>query len=140
MLAGLALSLAWPWPLLPESWGVDSWLRLVASLVLAGGGFGLGAWALATLEGGGATHKFSEPTPRIITSGPYRFSRNPLYLSMLLLYGGGALVLNSFWVVILLPLLQATLARVVIVHEEEFLEGRFGDAYSNYKARVRRWL
>ena len=80
------------------------------------------------------------PATTLITDGPFRFSRNPLYLSLALLYLGITLWLGVLWPIVLLPALILLVQQVVVLREEAYLEGRFGDAYRAYRARVRRWL
>ena len=72
--------------------------------------------------------------------GPFRFTRNPLYLGLALLYLGIALWLGVLWPVVLLPALILLVQQVVILREEAYLESRFGEAYRAYRARVRRWF
>jgi protein-S-isoprenylcysteine O-methyltransferase Ste14 len=81
-----------------------------------------------------------KPTTAIIQSGPFRITRNPLYLSMILLYVGIALVMNTVWPLLLLPLVLLIMHRGVILREERYLEQKFGDEYISYRSRVRRWL
>jgi len=80
------------------------------------------------------------PTTALVTNGPYRFSRNPMYLSLVLLYVGLALRLNDFWVLALAPVVIVLVHYLAIVREEQYLERKFGQEYLDYKARVRRWL
>ncbi len=80
------------------------------------------------------------PTTAIIQSGPFRMTRNPLYLSMTLIYIGVCLVMNTAWPLLLLPLLLLTMHRGVILREERYLEQKFGDEYISYRSRVRRWI
>lgn len=80
------------------------------------------------------------PTSRIVTEGFFRYSRNPLYLSLMLIYGGIAVYANSLWLVLLLPVLFVALERGVVLREEKYLEGKFGDEYLKYKNKVRRWI
>lgn len=80
------------------------------------------------------------PSTALVVSGPYRFSRNPMYLGFTLLYAGIAIWANTTWPFLLLPLVLVTMVRGVIEREEAYLERRFGAAYLDYKARVRRWL
>ena len=76
----------------------------------------------------------------LVSGGPYRFSRNPLSVSLLLLYLGLAFQINSSWPLILfLPLLIVNHYGVVL-REERYLEAKFGDTYRNYRAAVRRWI
>jgi protein-S-isoprenylcysteine O-methyltransferase Ste14 len=76
----------------------------------------------------------------IVTSGPYRFSRNPIYLGFVLLLIGFSFAFRTYWGVLLSPVLTASLYQLVIKHEEAYLEKKFGDRYTSYKSRVRRWL
>ena len=81
-----------------------------------------------------------KPTTAIVTEGPFRFTRNPLYLSMTLIYGGISALANALPPVLLLPIVQHLMRRGVIEREERYLERKFGDEYLQYKARVRRWI
>ncbi len=80
------------------------------------------------------------PTTTIVRTGPYRFSRNPIYLSFSLLQLGLALWIDSLWLIVTLLPAVALMAFVVIPREEQYLEARFPLAYPSYKASVRRWL
>ena len=81
-----------------------------------------------------------KPSSQIIESGLYRFSRNPIYVSGLLLQLGIALLLNNPWIALLVPVSKVVMDRYVIAHEEAYLERAFGEVYVSYKRRVRRWL
>lgn len=76
----------------------------------------------------------------IVTSGPYRFSRNPIYLGFVYLLIGISFAFRTYWGVVLSPLLMLLLYQLVIKHEEAYLEKKFGDMYTSYQSRVRRWL
>jgi protein-S-isoprenylcysteine O-methyltransferase Ste14 len=80
------------------------------------------------------------PTTAIVERGPYRFTRNPMYLAMAVSYLGLAVVMNNLWAVVLMPVVVAVIDRVVIRREERYLTAKFGDAYLAYCARVRRWI
>jgi protein-S-isoprenylcysteine O-methyltransferase Ste14 len=82
----------------------------------------------------------SEPAAVVVASGPYRFSRNPIYLSMLLLEVGIALMVNSVWMLLAVALMFAYLSLGVIAREEDYLSRKFGDEYLRYEASVRRWI
>jgi protein-S-isoprenylcysteine O-methyltransferase Ste14 len=75
-----------------------------------------------------------------VRTGPYRFSRNPIYLSFILLVLGLSLWLNDLWLLLTLVPAIGIITVVVIPREERFLEENFREQYSNYKAAVRRWL
>ena len=79
-------------------------------------------------------------TTKLITRGFFCYSRNPLYLSLLIVMAAIASYSNSLWLLFLLPVLILALNRFVIVHEEKYLEEKFGDDYLNYKRKVRRWI
>jgi protein-S-isoprenylcysteine O-methyltransferase Ste14 len=80
------------------------------------------------------------PVSNLITSGPYRWSRNPMYTGLAVAALGAGLLAGSWWPVLFLPLALALVAGLVIGPEERYLEQRFGPAYADYRARVRRWL
>ncbi len=81
-----------------------------------------------------------KPASSLQTTGLYRFSRNPMYLSLLFLYLGLTCFVGNWYNIILLPILILIIQQYVIVREEKYLSRRFGTEYSNYKDRVRRWL
>jgi protein-S-isoprenylcysteine O-methyltransferase Ste14 len=76
----------------------------------------------------------------IVRSGPYRWTRNPMYLSMLLIYIGLALWFDLFWVIVLSLVVVLLVERLVIRKEELYLEAKFGEEYRQYKREVGRWL
>lgn len=80
------------------------------------------------------------PSQALATDGPYRLTRNPAYLGMALTCAGIALVSNSLWALVPLPVAIAIIDRGVIAREERYLERRFGTPYVDYKRRVRRWI
>jgi protein-S-isoprenylcysteine O-methyltransferase Ste14 len=80
------------------------------------------------------------PTTALVVSGPFGFSRNPLYVGMVCLYLGVAVILQAIWALILLPLVLLVMHRGVIQREERYLERKFGQAYVRYRSTVRRWL
>jgi protein-S-isoprenylcysteine O-methyltransferase Ste14 len=82
----------------------------------------------------------NQPVRALVTTGIHGWSRNPIYLGMFLLYVGIGLVVRSPWVLLLALPLAIIIRFGVIAREEAYLERRFGNAYSDYKARVRRWL
>ena len=128
--------------------------RLVWPLSLPGTGvvrFGLGALgvlaglALMAAAMGLFRQTGQDPTPwkstpEIISSGVYRFTRNPMYLGMGLLQAGIGVALANGWVVALVPITWLAIHRIAIRHEEAYLEAKFGPRYTDYKKTVRRWL
>ena len=80
------------------------------------------------------------PTSALTRRGPYRFTRNPMYLGMGFVYAGAALLFSLTWSIVLLPVVLLIIQTQVIVREERYLEATFGEEYRAYRARVRRWL
>ena len=80
------------------------------------------------------------PVTALVTGGPFAWSRNPIYLAFNSVYLGGAVLLNSWWPVLLLALVLIALHHLVITREERFLTVKFGESYRLYSSRVRRWL
>lgn len=113
--------------------------RLVggAALVLSAG---LALSAIRIFRRTGTTVRPDRPATALLITGPYRFTRNPLYLAMTLFYIGVAMLSRSLWSLILLPLVLVLLERYVIRREEHYLERQFGADYRRYKNAVRRWL
>jgi protein-S-isoprenylcysteine O-methyltransferase Ste14 len=115
-------------------------------IALAAGIAGFAAWlaldgaAMVRFRQAGTSMEVTTPVAALVTSGPYRFSRNPMYLGMALLYVGLALGVGVIWALALLPVVLVIVDRYVIPPEERFLEARFGHEYRIYKARVRRWF
>src|SRR5262249_13461566 len=81
-----------------------------------------------------------KPATAIVQAGPFRVSRNPLYLSLTLLYVGLALLVNTLWPFLLLPIVIGVMITGVVEREERYLEAKFGEEYRVYAASVRRWL
>ncbi len=133
--AGWALDFAWPIALLP-----DGRIGRVLGSVLVLGGLVLFFTAVRAFRRAGTPVPGNRPTTVIVRTGPYRFSRNPIYLAFSLLQLGIAGWLNSVWLVATLVLAIALLAAVVIPREERYLERKFGSQYLDYKAAVRRWI
>ncbi len=115
-------------------------LAYALAIALLAAGIGLGSWARAHLKRRGTPVDPRRGTTALVTDGPYRYSRNPLYLRVTLLYLGVAFLLNDLWSVAVLPLVLVGLHFAVIRREERYLEAKFGDEYRAYKAKVRRWL
>jgi protein-S-isoprenylcysteine O-methyltransferase Ste14 len=131
---GLSLQAAWPVGLVPrvvgEPLGVAAALLAVA-LFLA---------AVRTLRAAGTPVPGDRPTVTIVRTGPYRYSRNPIYLSFSLLQFGVACWVDSLWLVVTLVPVVALMLLVVIPREERYLETCLPSEYLPYKVAVRRWL
>jgi protein-S-isoprenylcysteine O-methyltransferase Ste14 len=81
-----------------------------------------------------------KPTTALVTEGPFRYSRNPIYLALTLLYLGAALLVNALWILLLIVPALVVIRYGVIAREEAYLTRKFGDPYRQYTAQVRRWL
>lgn len=138
MLAHLLVAFLLNW-LLPLPFVFPKFLEWVGYIfVLTGLGF-----AFSAASQFGRMHTTLDPhgsVSAVVISGPYRFSRNPIYLGFVCMLIGLPLALGNYWGVVLSPLLMVSMYRLVIKHEEAYLEKKFKDAYTSYKTRVRRWL
>jgi len=105
--------------------------RTLATIVLS---------ARAQMVKAGTNVRPDLPSTAIVTGGPYRFTRNPMYLSLCLLNLGIGLMLRDLVPVFLTLVLVAVLQTGVIVREERYLEAKFGEVYASYRRRVRRWI
>ena len=102
--------------------------------------FAIFFWAVVTMLRGHASIPTNKPTDAIVAGGPFRFSRNPIYLSMILLQIGVGVWTKSLWFFVLAAISVALLTWGVIMREERYLEQKFGGKYLSYKSRVRRWI
>jgi len=128
---------------------LDSWLpsrRLGAGAtrklggILTLGGLLLMREFFMTFRRAGTAIDPRRPASTLVTHGPYRFTRNPAYLGMALLYSGITLLRRAPWPLVTLPVVLGIVDRGVIAREERYLTERFGEPYSDYCTRVRRWL
>lgn len=134
VVAGLVLH--WLLPLRIGGGGV----RVALGLTLVAAGLGMGGWALGFLRRTRQDPDPRKPTPELILSGPYQWSRNPIYLGMALVQAGLGVALGNAWLLLLLIPFVLLCQRHVIEREEAYLTRRFGDVYTSYRAAVRRWL
>jgi protein-S-isoprenylcysteine O-methyltransferase Ste14 len=134
LVSGTVIQLAKPLPFLPGTLAVP----LGVPLVLAAAA--LFGYSFSTFRAAGTPVPARKPTTTIVRTGPYRFSRNPIYLSFSLLQLGIAIWANSVWLLATLGAAAVLIHYVVIPREEQYLERKFGEQYLDYKASVRRWL
>jgi len=120
----------------PGSWR----LRLTLAGIAATTSFLLAAWAIIVLVSIKASPEFQREVPALAQKGPFRFTRNPLYLSLLALQAAFAGALDNLWILGGMPALIVLLNHLVIAREEAYLRSRFGQDYQQYAQRVRRWL
>lgn len=138
ILAGLALDRVWPIDIdallgTPARYWVGGAIIVAANLAL-------GAPAVILQRRSGQSENPWKPTTSIVERGPYRFSRNPMYLQLLVATLGAAVMFMNAWIALLIPVAMWVLVQLVIIPEERYLEDKFGDGYRAYKRRVRRWI
>jgi protein-S-isoprenylcysteine O-methyltransferase Ste14 len=134
LVLGAVIQLATPLPLLPATLAVSVGPPLVVVAIA------LFLYSAATFRTAGTPVPARKPTTVIVRTGPYRLSRNPIYLAFSLLQLGIAIWVNSVWLLTTLVGAVALMHCVVIPREEQYLERKFGAQYMDYKASVRRWL
>ena len=134
VVTALALNAFWPIETgLPWPWrGVG--------LAVIGLGLGLDLLSIFTLVRHKTTFRPDQGTTQLVTSGPYAFSRNPIYLGNTIAFAGAALAFDMLWLVIVLPLVTLAVQRLAIEREERHLAKVFGGAWEAYRRRVRRWV
>jgi protein-S-isoprenylcysteine O-methyltransferase Ste14 len=136
LAAGAAIDFWW----LRASTGLPGSLRFGTGAALTAAAGALSIAALGRFRRAGTAVEPWRPSTALVTDGVYRFTRNPIYLAMALLYAGLALALDSVVALILLPPLLALVQVGVIAREERYLESRFGEEYRRYRASVRPWV
>ena len=136
LLVGWLLDRRWPLPMTaPDSPARELLADLCFLVWLA-----VMVWAFVTFRRARTSTIPNQPAATIVTGGPYRFTRNPMYVSLVALYLAVTLALNSWWPVLFLPLVLLVLLRAVIAREERYLASAFPAEYDAYRRRVRRWL
>jgi protein-S-isoprenylcysteine O-methyltransferase Ste14 len=130
---GLVLHLVLPIRLAPR-------LAMPFGALLAAVAAALFIWSIRTFVSAGTPVQGNRPTTTIVELGPYRFSRNPIYLAFSLFQAGLALAINDAWLLIMLVPAIGLMSLVVIPREERYLTTRFGEPYARYATNVRRWL
>ncbi len=138
IFAGVGLNRVFPLELGLERIGpVRYWIggAIVVSAIL-----GLGLYSVLMIRRSGQSENPWKPTTQIVNRGPFKFTRNPMYLQMVLVCAGFAIILSNVWVLLLTPLCALILQRFAILPEEAYLERKFGVQYLSYKKAVRRWF
>ncbi len=131
---GLLLQSIFPVPLLPRL------IAIASSVVILVGAALVAISAFRAMRRAQTAVNPSQPTTAIVSNGAFSFSRNPIYLSLTLLYIGISLLFNALWGLLLLLPLMIVVQNGVINREEHYLEQKFGDEYLRYKTSVRRWI
>ena len=134
LVFGLLLNRRFPATFLPSRI-----TRTLGGSLLSGGVLLLGWFEWALRHAGTPTNPY-KPVSHVVTEGPFRYTRNPGYLSMTMIYTGIASLANALWTILLLPVALMVIQRGVIEREERYLERKFGEEYLSYKAQVRRWI
>ncbi len=135
IVVGLGLDWIYPLPFIPASVPA-AWIG-AAIFVL---GLALAISAITTIRKAGSNVETVKPTTTIISSGPYGFTRNPIYVGMFLGLIGLAVGFDSLWLLATLVPFYLVIRYGVVAREEEYLERKFGSVYLDYRSRVRRWL
>jgi protein-S-isoprenylcysteine O-methyltransferase Ste14 len=134
LAAGLLANRRFRLPFLPRR------LRRTLGPLMIICGFVIGLLGFREVHRAGSNVDPYKPVTAIVTGGPYRFTRNPMYLGFVLQYVGISALFNALLPILLLPALQQLMRRGVIEREERYLERKFGEEYLQYKGRVRRWI
>jgi protein-S-isoprenylcysteine O-methyltransferase Ste14 len=132
---GLGLDWLYPLPFVPASIP-----RVLTGGAIFAAGLALAIWAIVTIRQAGTEVETTKPTTAIVSHGPYRWTRNPIYLAMMLGLAGLAVGFDTLWILLALILFYLVIRYGVIAREEAYLERKFGQAYLGYKSQVRRWL
>ena len=135
----LGCLLSWIVPLGPGL-GSANTRGLAAGGAIALFGFALMAVSVRQFRQAGTSVIPGEPSTVLLEIGPYRFTRNPIYIGFVIVYFGLAIMLSSAWMLLLLIPVLIILQRGVVEREEAYLQAKFGEAYRKYLARVPRWL
>jgi protein-S-isoprenylcysteine O-methyltransferase Ste14 len=130
---GMVLNWIWPRRFIPAALVLAGPVIIIAAVIL----FVLSVREFRAI---GTSVRGNERTTTIVRTGPYRFSRNPIYLAFLLFILGLAVSLNNVWLLLALAAFASFISIIVIPREEQFLERNFQPEYSEYNATVRRWL
>jgi protein-S-isoprenylcysteine O-methyltransferase Ste14 len=136
-LMGLALD---RWMFTLRLGGISRTALVIAGWVLIVAGMVLLFWAVLTFVRARTALLPSRPARMIVATGPFRYSRNPMYVGFSAIYIGLSLLMSMAWPLLLLPIVLLSLYALVIRREENYLGHAFGDEYAAYRSRVRRWL
>lgn len=137
LAAGIASEAFWPWGRGLFA-AAPAWVAI--GVVLAVLGAALLVYAASRFFRAGTNVPTHLPSTTLVTWGPYRWSRNPIYVALTLIYSGLALAIGAWSALALLPLVLVVMRYGVIAREELYLEHKFGTEYADYKKRVRRWI
>jgi protein-S-isoprenylcysteine O-methyltransferase Ste14 len=134
VLVGIGVQALRPLPFVPRAAGywIGGWL--------IGAALALGVWAVLTFRRAGTTPDPHGDVTAFVISGPFAFSRNPMYVTNVAFQIGAAFALDNTWILMLAPVTWLLLDRVIIAGEERYLADKYGATYDAYRQKVRRWL
>jgi len=131
---GYFLNRLYPFPVIERPLGM-----IIAAIFFVYAGL-TGGLAFYYMIKAGTNIDVRKPAKTIVTKSVYSYTRNPMYLSMVILFIAFTCLANALWIAILIPLFMIVMQKGVIEREESYLENKFGEEYIEYKNRVRRWL
>lgn len=137
LILGFIIEFFWPLRIITPAHAI---VARTLGVVLVIAGLALFASAVGTFRSVGTSVVPIKPTTALAFSGPYRFTRNPIYLAMAVVTAGIALITNALWPLLMAPLLMVVLTYTAILREERYLAMKFGEPYTTYVSRVRRWM
>lgn len=139
-LAGIIIGVVVHEFVMPLPFGLSTGLRIAAGVATVVVGLVLVGGAIGLFRRTGQDPKPWEPTPEIISTGVYRLTRNPMYVGLGWLQVAVGIGLSNWWIIIMVPAVLALVYATAVRQEELYLQKKFGDVYTRYKATVRRWL
>jgi protein-S-isoprenylcysteine O-methyltransferase Ste14 len=134
VLGGIGLQVLRPLPFVPRTAG--HWI----GGFLIGAALALGVWAVLTFRRAGTTPDPHGDVTAFVISGPFAFSRNPMYVTNVAFQIGAAFALDNAWILMLAPVTWLLLDRIIIAGEERYLADKYGATFDAYRQKVRRWL
>jgi protein-S-isoprenylcysteine O-methyltransferase Ste14 len=137
LIVAWGLNRIWALPIVAVT---QSWIRPATGWFLVLTGIALAGMGIATLVRARTTVLPDRESNSLVIAGPFAISRNPIYVGFMSIYVGIALLANTAWPVLLLPLVWILMRVLIINREEHYLSGKFGEPYAEYRRRVRRWL
>jgi protein-S-isoprenylcysteine O-methyltransferase Ste14 len=123
----------------PISFPDDAWIRIVGVVIVAAGLFLIFS-ALAPFRRTGQDPKPWTPSPELIVEGPYRWTRNPMYVGLTCILFGLGLALNNLWFSLLAIVALVVVHFIAVLPEEKYLNEKFGRSYTEYRTKVRRYI
>ena len=134
LILGWACNRYWPWPIAHSEYVLPVGVLLVGLTVV------LGVTIARSFKQHGTPENPYKETTAIVDTGPFRFSRNPAYITVQIFHAALGFLFNNMWMLLMIPPALITVHYVIVLGEEEYLERKFGDAYLDYKSWVRRWI